>query len=100
MEYKYELIKSQPKEVLFKDIKKYDVARFEYGDYDNWVTAVILDINMNHRFSNPKFPSAEITFETLWGEKIVCYSSSSETGLTIIGTAKIIQKENNNDLCK
>ena len=83
----------EPKQKSYKDVKKYEVARFEYGDYDNWVNAIILDLKIENE------RCCKITFCTIIGMTEVCYSfldSNKDCIFEIIGTAEKI-KYNNND---
>ena len=88
-EYKRPIIKN------FKDVKQYDVARFEYGDDDNWVNAVIINVEKKDMYGHP---CLEITFATKYNAKEEkCYQnlySEKDETLEIVGRAqKIVYKD-------
>lgn len=84
----------QPQKKDYKDVQKYDVARFEYGDFDNWVDAIILDIKRDETDfnGNPRTSTVlAIHFAYEWGMEETCYSF--DTDLDIIGTAEKLEEE-------
>ena len=82
--YKEPIVKS------YKDVKKYEVARFEYGDYDNWCHAIILSLTPedNNR-------TLKIEFATRDGRVMNAYSfmRNGDDYLEIVGEAKELTKE-------
>ena len=91
--YKIEKFES-PVVKSYKDVEKYDVARFEYGDYDNWVDAIILDIKV--KLNENKVPiEAEIHFAYSFGPEETCYSfaSGGDIQFDIIGKAKKLEND-------
>ena len=80
--------KSQKKS--YKDVKMFDVARFEYGDYDNWVNAIMLELKP---IKNNKI--LEIKFCTAHGQEFIAYDfiDNNEAYFTIIGKAIEIIKD-------
>jgi hypothetical protein len=104
MEKKYEIERFEKTiQKHYKDVQKYDVARFEYGDYDNWVTAIIIEVKHEPMdFGGGKHPVGIITFQTVWGEQITCYDNSREEHfyLDIVGKAVELKKENKDELSK
>ena len=89
MKYKIEKFE-KPISKSYKDVKKYEVARFEYGDYDNWCNAIIL--NLTPKDNNKLL---EIEFALSDGRVMTAYSfmSKGDSSLDIIGTAKALEKE-------
>lgn len=88
---KYQIDKyGKPIKKAYHDVKKYDVARFEYGDYDNWVNAIILKLTPE---KNNKV--LKIEFVTASGQAMVAYGfiDNGKHDFDIIGTAKEITKE-------
>ena len=82
----------------YKEVEKYDIARFEYGDYDNWVDAIILDINIKEESFGGSKPVkvAEIHFAYTFGDyEETCYSNVYDDKLDfdIVGKAERIIKE-------
>ena len=77
----------------YKDVKKYEVARFEYGDYDNWCNAIILKLTPK---DNNKI--LEIEFALSDGRVMMAYSfmNKGDSILDIIGTAKELKKDDEN----
>ena len=89
----------KPVKTFVDDVKKYDVAKIEYVDFDNFIDIVILDIKIE-QFANNRSRCLRIEFETPYGDKDVCYSyiySKDDYYLDIIGRAEKIQ-DNKNDL--
>lgn len=75
----------------YKDVKKYDIALMEYGDYDNWIPAVILEVTP---YKDNK--ELKITFETLYGDQLLeafGFIKFGEHDFKIIGKAKVITKD-------
>ena len=103
MNKKYEIVKSGKTErKSIKDIQKYEVARFEYGDYDNWVNAIILDIKLEDASEYAVgLKRVVIHFASVDGSETTCYDStrSDDYYLDIIGyaTENIKMDVKNND---
>lgn len=97
---KFNIIKSEPVEKHYKDIKKYDVTRFEYGDFDNWVTAILLDVKLEKSPYNPNDYRVSIHFCYQNGEEETCYdmSRTKDYKMEIIGHAVEIEPTNINSL--
>ena len=95
----YKIIKlDKPVVKSYKDVEKYDVARFEYGDFDNWVDAIILDINV--KLNENKVPvEAEIHFAYSFGPEETCYSfaSGGDIKFDIIGKAEKLENDKSKD---
>lgn len=89
MKYKIERF-NKPVIKPYQNVKKYDVALFEYGDYDNWVEAIILNITPQNEGKTLK-----IDFATTDGRVTECYEFTygGRANFNIIGTAKEITKE-------
>ncbi|MBO5884891.1 MAG: hypothetical protein J6Q51_03750 [Clostridia bacterium] len=91
MDKKFEIIKSGKIErKSFKDIQKYEVATFEYGDYDNWVNAILLDVKLEDMEQYGKgLKRVVIRFACTDGREITCYDSTrtDDYYLDIIGYA-------------
>ena len=104
MERKFEIIKyDKPIKKYYKDVEKYDVALFEYGDYDNWVNAIIKEVKHEDKtFGTTTVATGIITFLTVFGEEITCYDNSREEHfyLDIVGKAVELKKENKEELSK
>ena len=82
---KYKIEKNETTQrKLYQDVKKFDVARFEYGDYDNWANAIILELNV---VKNGKV--LEIKWCTVNGTEYVAYDfiNNGKAYLDIIGVA-------------
>lgn len=43
-------------QIKSSDIKPGDIIKFEYGDYGNWVTAVIDEVSIDSKDSNSYYP--------------------------------------------
>lgn len=93
MMWKYKIERfEKPIKKEYQDVKKYDVARFEYGDYDNWVDAIILNITPeNERI-------LKIEFAMIDGRVMDAYEfvHNNKSVFEIIGTATEIKKEQDN----
>lgn len=74
-----------PQKKDYMDIQKYEVARFEYGDYDNWADAIILDIKPIRNNT-----VLEIVFTTTYGRVDTAYGflTNGHSYFNIIGKAK------------
>ena len=87
----YKVIEKAPKTVSYKDVKPLDIARFEYGDFDNWVNAIILDIKIQETdYGGPKpVTEAVIRFANKWGDEDTCYSNvyNGKLDFEIVGRA-------------
>lgn len=107
----YKIIKSEtPEKKDYREVKPMDVARFEYGDYDNWVNAIILDIKIQEtNYGGPKpVKEAVIQFMDTYGRQQTCYENvyNDKVTLDIIGRAiknkkqktKVQPKENEEGL--
>ena len=88
MKYKIEKFE-KPITKPYEEVKKYDVARFEYGDYDNWVNAIILNI------TKEKENTLKIECVTEYGRVFECYGFIyfGKHNFDIIGTATELTKE-------
>lgn len=96
---KYEIQRfEKPITKHYTQVKKYDVARFAYGDEDNVVNAIILDIKIESTENNN--PILEIHFAYRDGEECTCYSSINDYNFEIVGKAKQITKNNDDELTK
>lgn len=93
MKNSFKIIKTEPKTLHYTNVKKYDVALFEYGDYDNWVCAIILDIELVKMYNTEHL---KIHFCYKSGQEDVCYASSNDFMLEIIGHA--VENENSKEL--
>ena len=89
MKYKFEKF-DKPITKAYQDVKKYDVALFEYGDYDNWAQAIIL--NLTPERDNKVL---KIEFATFDGRTFEAYGfiDYGKHDFEIIGVAKEIKKE-------
>ena len=88
---KYEIKKfKEPITKAYQEVKKYEVARFEFGDYDNWVNAIILNLTPERNNTVLK-----IEFTTSCGKEDVAYGFiyNGKHDFDIIGVAKEIKKE-------
>ena len=87
---KYKVEKfDKPIRKCFKDVKKYDVERFEYGDDGKWTEAVIFSIT--HKDKN----SIEVLYSTQEGRNFIGYSLKrfGECYFEIVGTATEMVKD-------
>ena len=93
----YKVIEKEPKTVSYKDVKPLDVARFEYGDFDNWVNAIILDIKIQETdYGGPKpVTEAVIHFTNRFGDEDTCYSNvyNGKLDFDIVGKAIKLKKQ-------
>ena len=73
----------------FQDVKKFDVASFEYGDYDNWVEAIILNLTVEKDGTWLRMDCS-----TANGQTYIAYSHiyNGKCNLDIIGVAKEAEK--------
>ena len=95
-EKKYEIKNlKNPVKKNISDVKKYDVTRFEFGDYDNWVNAVILDVKVETRNYGPNNDREVmiITFDTAYGYQDQAFSDVPKDGkIEIVGKATPLTK--------
>lgn len=93
----YKIIEQPKRTVNYTEVKPYDVARFEYGDYDNWVNAIILDIKIQEtNYGGPKpVTEAVIRFTTVYGQEETCYSNvyNGKVDFDIVGKAIKLKKD-------
>ena len=85
----------------YKDIEKYEVARFEYGDFDNWINAIILDVKLVEvDYGGGRLSTrADIHFLNTFGDEDTCYSSvyNGDIDFDIIGKAVKLENEKTKD---
>ena len=88
MKYKIEKFE-KPITKPYEEVKKYEDARLEYGDYDNWVTVVILNI------TKEKENTLKIECSSIDGRVFECYGFIyfGKHNFDIIGNATEIKKE-------
>lgn len=100
---KYEINKFEtPEKKSYKNLEKYDVLRFEFGDFDNWVTAIVLDSRIEEvQYGSEKVKHLVIDFETVSGNKQTCYETVYDETyeLDIVGKATELVKCEEEDLC-
>ncbi len=74
----------------YQEVKKYEVALFEYGDYDNWCHAIILNLTPQN---NNKV--LKINFAMSDGRVFDAYqfTNNGQAYLKIVGVAKELNKE-------
>ncbi len=101
MKYKYDIIKYNKK--ISKDytsVTPLEVARFEYGDYDCWVDAIIIKVYLE-KSKHSNDINGVIVFEDITGKRNIAYTSTynGTFKLDIIGYAKERQT-NKEDDCK
>ena len=79
----------------YADVKENDVLKFEYGDFDNWVTAIVKNIIIEEKdYGGGPVKSVRIEFEYQSGTPEVAYESYKENGtMDVIGRAKPIKKQ-------
>lgn len=77
----------------YQEVKKYDVVRFEYGDYNNWAEAIIINITPIEN------KMVKIEFEIEDGRFFVGYNfmTNGKCYFDIIGVAHEIKKEQSRD---
>ena len=84
----------------YKNLEKFDVARLEFGDYDNWVNAIVLDARLETKnySSNPEKPNivshVALDFAYQDGRTETCYSSltNNDCIFEIIGKAHQLEE--------
>lgn len=93
----YKIVQQEPRTVDYRKVKPLDVARFEYGDYDNWVNAIILDIKIEEKNYGGQrtVKNAVIHFTTTYGQEDTCYSSmyNGKLDFDIVGKAIKLKKD-------
>lgn len=93
----YKIIPQNPEKKDYTKVKPMDVARFEYGDFDNWVNAIILDIKVQETdYGGPKpVKEAVIRFATTYGSEETCYSNiyNDKLDFDIVGKAVKLKKD-------
>lgn len=104
MKYKIEKFES-PIMKSYKNLDKFDVARFEFGDYDNWVNAIVLNVRLETKnySANPEKPNyvshIVLDFATQDGREETCYSSltNNDCIFEVIGKAKALEEKLDKD---
>lgn len=88
MKYKIEKFEKTIKK-SYKDVKKYDVARFDYGDEGNTALGIILEIKQ----LKPRL--IEFTFADITGKEEVAYDYTygNDSIFEIVGRAKELDKK-------
>ena len=104
MKYKIEKFDSSMMK-SYKNLEKYDVARFEYGDYDNWVNAIVLDVKLETKnySSNPEKPNivthVVLDFASQDGRVQTCYSylTNNDCIFEVVGKAMPLEEKLDKD---
>ena len=95
----YKIVKfDKPVRKSYKDVEKYDVARFEYGDYDNWVDGIILDIKVRYDENN-NANLAEVHFTYTFGMDDTCFTEirNDIIDFDFIGKAEKLENDKEKD---
>ena len=92
---KFKIVKN--KKAVYKnyeDIKKFDVVEMQFGDFDNFINAIILDISICDEFKYANnYTSYKIKFCYDTGEiQNGFINSSTPLELKVIGYAKLLRK--------
>ena len=90
----------KPEKRSYQDIKKFDVVRTEYGDFDNWITVIILDLivkEVNYGGEKP-VKEVEVHFADTCGMEGTFYSPVyNNLTFDVVGKAVELKKEQSKD---
>lgn len=97
---KYNIILSgTTKKVNYTELKKYDVVNIEYGDFDCFVKAIVLDITIEPSKGNPERDTIKLHFATQSGRENDAFDMIYTKGkylFDLIGKAEICENEEQN----